>query len=138
MKTKLLYVTGLLILLAVALYFTSVDTQTKNPSVQTSTPVQSTDQEAMDAHMKQMNDGKTIMAMGSKFTPETLYVKPNASLQFANHESVEMSLMVDTAALSSNTGSGKTTTFQAPQTVGTYHFISSANPNLKGTLIVEE
>ncbi len=136
MKTKLLYIVILLAILGGGLYLTSYShTNTKSSNAVNPKPM---DASAMEQHMKDMDDGKSIMAMGSKISPATLYVKQGATLRFANHEATAMSLIMGTETLAQITESGKESTFQAPTDVGTYHFVSSINQNLSGTIVVEQ
>jgi plastocyanin len=71
------------------------------------------------------------------FVPATLTVKPGATVTVVNHDAVAHTVTASKGAF--NTGDiapGKTVTFTAPMTAGSFSYICNIHQYMTGTLIV--
>lgn len=80
----------------------------------------------------------TIIVKNFAFTPKNLTVKPGATVTVKNQDSVTHTVTAAGKAFDSgDVTSSKTMTFTAPGQPGTYSFICSIHPYMKGTLTVK-
>lgn len=97
----------------------------------------------MEAHMKVLDDGHTIMMMGGTYHPGVLHVSPGATIKVLNHELASAALMSDdhTSFASDFIEPGKEDVFTAPTKPGSYpfhvHFQGSDKMIKGGNLVVE-
>lgn len=97
------------------------------------------DGETMEDHMMAMDDGETIMVMGGKMNPSTIYVAPGAMVKVANHEAIDLSIESEDGSITSEMiKSTEDGMLKAPSKPGTYTYYSSIDPEISGTLVVEE
>jgi plastocyanin len=79
----------------------------------------------------------TIAISGFKFLPDTLTVKTGESVEWKNEDSVVHTATAEDKTFDSgNIAPGKSWTF-VPSKPGTYHYICTVHPNMKGTLTVQ-
>src|SRR5689334_22113955 len=109
-----LIVLGTLSLYALALEKPKELTKIPTPSV-TVTPTKAMTEEEMQKHIKQMDNGNTIMAMGGKFYPNVFYAKPMQKITAINHENQPVSFVSkDNYFMIKNLASKKETQIIAP------------------------
>lgn len=93
---------------------------------------------SMAEHIKMMDDGRTVMAMGGMLNPAVLHATAGKSLRVVNHEGAPVKLIFASGMETSEVPPGGEASFTAPQEVGRYEYHSSQNPNIQGVLVVEE
>jgi plastocyanin len=83
--------------------------------------------------------GTALAIAGYAYAPSPLTVAPGALISATNSDSAGHTVTSDTKGLflGDDIGHGKTVTFKAPTTPGTYTFHCEYHPSMHGTLIVK-
>lgn len=80
----------------------------------------------------------TISISGFAFSPTTLTVAPGATITVTNNDSAPHSVTANDNSFDTGLlAKGKSATFTAPSTPGTYLYFCTAHPSMTGTLIVQ-
>ena len=83
--------------------------------------------------------GAALKISGFRYTPTPLTVSPGQVVSATNSDSAEHTVSSDKDGLfvSDDIGRGKTVTFKAPTTPGTYTFHCAYHSTMHGTLVVK-
>ncbi|AVV47909.1 metal-binding protein [Streptomyces sp. P3] len=82
--------------------------------------------------------GTRIVIENFAFSPANLRVRPGAKVTVVNRDSAAHTVTAtgDKVFDTGTIGGGATTTFTAPSTAGSYSYLCTIHPNMKGTLVV--